>query len=156
MCDDPDSDNKIDKATRDWSTGIYATAATKAALTGLITGSFPDPVGIILASGAVPYFLLCHESSGEGYAMAGIEMNGNELAGKSLIATVFPAPPATGVSFAAGEGIALLPSGKPSIDEETQRMISDICHELCTDYDLPADLVVTISVPGAAGIALVA
>ncbi|MBU2327103.1 MAG: cobalt-precorrin-5B (C(1))-methyltransferase, partial [Alphaproteobacteria bacterium] len=34
-----------------WTTGACATAATKAAYTALLTGSFPDPVSITLPKG---------------------------------------------------------------------------------------------------------
>jgi hypothetical protein len=36
---------------RGWTTGACATAATKAALTALLTGEFPDPVEITLPRG---------------------------------------------------------------------------------------------------------
>ncbi|MEC9343324.1 MAG: cobalt-precorrin-5B (C(1))-methyltransferase, partial [Pseudomonadota bacterium] len=39
---------------RGWTTGACATAATKAALTALLTGSFPDPVAITLPKGETP------------------------------------------------------------------------------------------------------
>lgn len=154
MSDEINSDNKNDEPARDWATGTYATAATKAALIALITGEFPDPVGIILSSGEVPYFLLCYEGLGDGYAMAGIEMSGETQAGKSIIATVYPAPHLTGVEFHAGDGVASLASGAVSIDTETRSMISEICDDICTEYGLPSDLVVTISIPGATNIAI--
>lgn len=51
---------------RGWTTGACATAATKAALTALITGEFPDPVGIILPKGKYPI----SSSPMKGWAMA--------------------------------------------------------------------------------------
>ncbi len=81
---------------RGWTTGACATAATKAALTALITGEFPDPVGIILPKGEVPYFQLEYEGLGEGYAMAGIIKDAGDdpdvTHGATIISTVFPAP----------------------------------------------------------------
>ncbi|HXC13165.1 MAG TPA: cobalt-precorrin-5B (C(1))-methyltransferase, partial [Stellaceae bacterium] len=37
---------------RGWTTGACATAATKAAFIGWITGEFPDPIEILLPRGA--------------------------------------------------------------------------------------------------------
>ena len=49
---------------RGWTTGACATAATKAALTGLLTGEFPDPVEITLPKGETPSFALARERIG--------------------------------------------------------------------------------------------
>ena len=43
---------------RGWTTGACATAATKAALTALLTGAFPDPVEIVLPKGERIHFPL--------------------------------------------------------------------------------------------------
>ncbi len=48
-----------------WTTGACATAATKAALTALITGEFPDPVEITLPRGETPAFSLAFETLGD-------------------------------------------------------------------------------------------
>ena len=46
---------------RGWTTGACATAATKAAFTALLSGRFPDPVGIRLPKGETPDFALALE-----------------------------------------------------------------------------------------------
>jgi cobalt-precorrin-5B (C1)-methyltransferase len=51
---------------RGWTTGACATAATKAALTALVTGEFPDPVEITLPKGEQPAFPLARERNGDG------------------------------------------------------------------------------------------
>jgi len=149
---------------RGWTTGACATAATKAALTALITGEFPDPVGIILPKGEVPYFQLEYEGLGEGYAMAGIVKDAGDdpdvTHGATIISTVFPAPPGTGIVFQAGEGVGtvtrpglqILP-GEAAINPTPRRMMTEICEQICAEYGLPADLVITISVPGGEEIA---
>ena len=53
---------------RGWTTGACATAATKAAYTALLTGTFPDPVSITLPKGEQPDFALTHESLRDGEA----------------------------------------------------------------------------------------
>ncbi|MHC5308089.1 cobalt-precorrin-5B (C(1))-methyltransferase [Bartonella sp. LJL80] len=141
-----------------WTTGACATAATKAALTALITGEFPDPVGIILPKGDVPYFQLALESLGEGYAIAGIIKDAGDdpdvTHGATIISTVHPAPPDSGIIFRAGEGVGTvtkaglpLAVGEPAINPVPRQMMRAICEEICAEYGLPADLVITISVP---------
>ncbi len=155
-----DPNKKLGKSElrRGWTTGACATAATKAALTALITGEFPDPVGIILPKGEVPYFQLAYEGLGEGYAMAGIVKDAGDdpdvTHGATIISTVFPAPPGTGVVFRAGEGVGTvtraglpIPPGEAAINPVPRRMMTEICEEICAEYGLPADLVITISVP---------
>ena len=46
-----ESRDKGESLRRGWTTGACATAATKAALTALVTGDFPDPVTITLPQG---------------------------------------------------------------------------------------------------------
>ena len=66
MTDEPDAGlAKPDGALRrGWTTGACATAATKAALTALLTGEFPDPVTIRLPKGEEPAFALALEKRG--------------------------------------------------------------------------------------------
>ncbi|MDZ7599958.1 MAG: cobalt-precorrin-5B (C(1))-methyltransferase, partial [Hoeflea sp.] len=63
---------------RGWTTGACATAATKAALTALITGEFPDPVDITLPNGEQPAFALARESLAGLNAMAGINTDAGD------------------------------------------------------------------------------
>ncbi len=57
---------------RGWTTGACATAATKAALTALLTGDFPDPVEIALPKGERPAFPLARTELNETTAFAAI------------------------------------------------------------------------------------
>jgi cobalt-precorrin-5B (C1)-methyltransferase len=164
MSDEPDAGmRKPDESSerplrRGWTTGACATAATKAALIGLITGEFPDPVAIILPKGEVPHFQLAIESIGDGYAMAGIVKDAGDdpdvTHGATIISTVFPAPPGSGIQFVAGEGVGTvtlpglpIPPGEAAINPVPRAMMTKICEEICAEYDLPADVVITISVP---------
>lgn len=127
------------------SLGARATAAAKSALLALITGEFVDPVGIILPEGDVPYFQLSYESIGEYYATAGIawhETNEEEAAELTVISTVFPAPPGSGIMFQTGDGVT-----ETDIDPLTRQLTIRICEEICSEHQLPTDLVITISVP---------
>ncbi|SDN96230.1 cobalt-precorrin-5B (C1)-methyltransferase [Phyllobacterium sp. OV277] len=164
MSDEPDAGmRKPDDASptplrRGWTTGACATAATKAALIALITGEFPDPVAIILPKGEVPHFPLALESIGDGYAIAGIVKDAGDdpdvTHGATIISTVYPAAPGSGIQFVAGDGVGTvtLPGlpiqpGEAAINPVPRAMMTAICEEICAQYELPADLVITISVP---------
>lgn len=147
-----------------WTTGACATAATKAALTALVTGTFPDPVGIILPKGDVPWFPLEIASLGDGYATAGIVKDAGDdpdvTHGATIIATVYPARPGQGVVFVAGEGVGTvtrpglpIAAGEAAINPVPRQLMRNVVEELCAHYGLPADVVITISVPGGEDIA---
>lgn len=149
---------------RGWTTGACATAATKAALTAIITGAFPDPVEIELPKGETPSFALAFETLGDGYASAGIVKDAGDdpdvTHGATIISTVTPAPPGTGIEFAAGNGVGMvtkaglpIPPGDAAINPVPRRMMSEIVQSICAEHGLPADVVITITVPGGAEIA---
>ena len=161
MDDEPDAgERKPDRPLRTgWTTGACATAATKAALVALITGEFPDPVTITLPKGETPSFPLAFETLADGYATAGVVKDAGDdpdvTHGAIVLSTVFPAPPGNGITFAAGEGVGTvtrpglpIPPGEPAINPVPREMMRAVCEEACGEAGLPADLVVTISVPG--------
>ncbi len=57
---------------RGWTTGACATAATKAALTSLITGDLSNSVSIILPKGEQPEFELFKTENGDDFSTASI------------------------------------------------------------------------------------
>ncbi len=149
---------------RGWTTGACATAATKAALTGLITGEFPDPVAILLPRGEVPHFPLCYEALNDAGAFAGIVKDAGDdpdvTHGATIISHVIPLPPGSGVVFRAGEGVGMvtkaglpIPPGEPAINPVPRQMMRDIIGEICAEHLLPPDVQVTISIPGGEEIA---
>ncbi len=149
---------------RGWTTGACATAATKAALTALITGEFPDPVAILLPKGDAPHFALCYEAINDAGAIAGIIKDAGDdpdvTHGATIISTVRPLPPGSGIVFKAGDGVgtvtrAGLPiePGEAAINPVPRKMMRDIVEEICGTHGLPADVLITISVPGGEEIA---
>lgn len=156
-----DDDNIEDDGTelqRGWTTGACATAATKAALSALITGEFPDPVAILLPKGEVPHFPLAIESLGEGYAVAGVIKDAGDdpdvTHGAMVVSSVRPMPPDSGIIFKAGEGVGMvtknglpIPKGEPAINPVPRKMMTDIVEEICATHGLPADLEIRISIP---------
>ena len=149
---------------RGWTTGACATAATKAALTALLTGQFPDPVTITLPKGETPAFPLAHETSGPGFAEAGIVKDAGDdpdvTHGATIIARVEPGPPGSGVVFRAGDGVGMVtkaglpvPPGEPAINPVPRAMMTAVIGELAASHAIAADFIVTISVPGGEAIA---
>jgi cobalt-precorrin-5B (C1)-methyltransferase len=167
MTDTPETAriDKPDAALRTgWTTGACATAATKAALTALITGEFPDPVEITLPRGETPAFPLAFETLGDGYAMAGIVKDAGDdpdvTHGAIVVAAVRPLPPESGIRFRAGEGVGTVTKpglpvevGEPAINPVPRAMMMAEAVALCEEAGLPADLEITISVPGGQALA---
>ncbi|MCQ2003903.1 cobalt-precorrin-5B (C(1))-methyltransferase [Rhizobium sp. NRK18] len=149
---------------RGWTTGACATAASKAALIALITGEFPDPVTIRLPKGEEPAFPLAFESLGDGYAVAGIVKDAGDdpdvTHGATIIAMARPLPPGSGIRFAAGDGVGTVTKpglpiavGEPAINPVPRKMMTEMAEEICAEFGLPADLMITISIPGGEEIA---
>ena len=150
---------------RGWTTGACATAATKAALIGLITGEFPDPVAIVLPKGEAPHFPLCYEAINDGGAFAGIVKDAGDdpdvTHGATIISNVVPLPPGSGIVFCAGDGVGTvtkaglpIPPGEAAINPVPRQMIRDVIGEICAEHQLPPDIRVTITIPGGQELAL--
>jgi cobalt-precorrin-5B (C1)-methyltransferase len=144
---------------RGWTTGACATAATKAALTALLTGDFPDPVTIRLPKGETPSFALATEEPGNGFARAGIVKDAGDdpdvTHGATIVSTVRFGAPGNGVTFRAGEGVGTvtrpgLPvgAGEAAINPVPRAMMREVVETLCAEHGRPADIEITISVPG--------
>ena len=149
---------------RGWTTGACATAAAKSAMTALLTGSFPDPVSIVLPKGETPAFVLALEELSDARARAGIVKDAGDdpdvTHGATIIAEVAFGAPGSGIVFAAGEGVGMvtraglpLPPGEPAINPVPRQMISAELKMLCRAHGKPADVLVTISIPNGASIA---
>jgi len=149
---------------RGWTTGACATAATKAALTALLTGSFPDLVSITLPKGEKPSFALAREAFGPDYAEAGIVKDAGDdpdvTHGATIIARVARASPGTGIAFRAGDGVGTVTKaglpiapGEPAINPVPRAMMTAEVESLCAEYGVAPDFEITISVPGGQALA---
>ncbi|MEO6501339.1 MAG: cobalt-precorrin-5B (C(1))-methyltransferase [Jatrophihabitantaceae bacterium] len=138
-----------------WTTGACATAATTAAYTALLTGSFPDPVRITLPKGQQPAFALAREQLGDGWASASIVKDAGDdpdvTHGALITATVRPGPSGSGVGFVAGPGVGTvtkaglpLAVGEPAINPVPRQLMTAAVTELAGGT-VP-DLVIEISV----------
>lgn len=143
---------------RGWTTGACATAATKAAYTALVTGSFPDPVEILLPKGERPAFALALEDHGDRWASAGIVKDAGDdpdvTHGALIIATVRRGVRGTGVVFRAGKGVGTvtrpglpIPPGEPAINPVPRALMRAVVTELADALGGPHDVEIEISVP---------
>ena len=152
------------KLRRGWTTGACATAATRAAYTALLTGSFPDPVVIALPGGQQPAFVLARERLGEDYALAGIVKDAGDdpdvTHGALIISTVRKGPRGTGTVFRAGEGVGRvtkpglpLAVGDPAINPVPRAMMRDTVMDVARTHGDGGDVEVEISIPGGSELA---
>jgi cobalt-precorrin-5B (C1)-methyltransferase len=143
---------------RGWTTGACATGAARAAFEALLTGLFPDPVPVALPKGLRPEFVLATQELGADFARAGIVKDAGDdpdvTHGALIVATVRLAPPGTGVSFKAGEGVGMvtrpglpLPVGEPAINPAPRAMIRANLEEVAARVGAGVDAIVEISVP---------
>ncbi len=140
-----------------WTTGACATAATTAAYTALLTGEFPDPVGITLPKGQQPTFALAVEELDENHAQAGVVKDAGDdpdvTHGALVRATVRHGDPGTGVAFRAGPGVGTvtkpglpLEVGEPAINPVPRQMIREHVARVAAAYHGIGDVSVEISV----------
>src|SRR6516165_11612588 len=152
--------HEIRPLRRGWTTSACAAAAARAAFAALVSGRFPDPVAIRLPRGRTASFPLALAELGEGRARAGILKDAGDdpdvTHGALIIADVAWAAPASGIGFAAGEGVGTvtcaglaLAVGEPAINPAPRAMISAALSEAAEeDGAPPPDLTVTIAIPG--------
>jgi len=149
---------------RGWTTGACAAAATKAAYTALLTGTFPDPVSIRLPKGEAPAFALAVEARGEGWARAGIVKDAGDdpdvTHGATVIATVRRGASGSGIVFRAGEGVGTVtlpglpvPPGEPAINPVPRRMMTEAIAELAAAHGVLGDVEIEIAIPGGEALA---
>ena len=150
---------------RGWTTGACATAATKAALTALLTGDFPDPVQITLPKGETPSFPLARETVTENHAMAGIIKDAGDdpdvTHGALVMATVRRLPEASGIVFKAGTGVGMVtraglpvPVGEPAINPVPRSMMTGVVTSLCAQHGISPDIEIEVAIENGAELAL--
>jgi cobalt-precorrin-5B (C1)-methyltransferase len=150
---------------RGWTTGACATAAARAAYLALVSGHFPDPVAIALPRGGSASFPLALAELGADRARAGVVKDAGDdpdvTHGALVIAEIAPAPPSSGIAFAAGEGVGTvtraglqLAVGEPAINLAPRAMIRAALEAIATAHGLPPpDLTATFSIPGGEALA---
>lgn len=158
------SEKPAGKLRTGWTTGACAAAASKSAYAALLTGTFLDPVGIVLPKGETPEFALERRDRGEDWASAGIRKDAGDDPDVThhavIISTVRHGAQGAGVTFRAGEGVgtvtrAGLPiaPGEPAINPVPRLMIEQAMADIALERGLALDVDVEISVPGGAELA---
>lgn len=143
---------------RGWTTGACATAATKAAYVGLVSGRFPDPVEITLPAGTVA-FALATEQLRDGAATAGVVKDAGDdpdvTHGALVLATVRRAHLGTGVAFRAGAGVGTVTKpglpvavGEPAINPVPRAMMRAALAEAAAALHDRDDVTVEIGIRG--------
>jgi cobalt-precorrin-5B (C1)-methyltransferase len=149
---------------RGWTTGTCAAAASRAAYEALLTGTFPDPVPVLLPDGARPSFALAVSEFGPGFARAGIVKDAGDdpdvTHGALILATVRLAALGSGIVFQAGEGVGTvtrpglpLPPGEPAINPVPREMVRTAIAEVAALHGGNVDVTVELSIPGGEKIA---
>lgn len=147
---------------RGWTTGACATAALKAALTGLWGAAIPGRVTITLPKGETPTFDIVGPLTGDGWAEAGVIKDAGDDPDVTHGATIRVRVTASdgGVVFRAGEGVGTvtkpglpIPPGEPAINPVPRAMMDEVVAEMASLHGMSPDVEITISVPGGAAIA---
>jgi len=150
---------------RGWTTGACATAATKAALTALLSGDFPDPVQITLPKGETPSFPLAREALAKDHAMAGIIKDAGDdpdvTHGALVMASVRRLSDGAGSVFKAGPGVGTvtraglpIPPGEAAINPVPRRMMSEVVTAHCDAHGIAPDIEIEIAIENGAELAL--
>ena len=141
---------------RGWTTGACATAATKAALTALISGQFPDPVQITLPKGQTPSFVLTFEGLEDGYAQAGIIKDAGDdpdVTHGALVISTVRFVDDEGIFFKGGEGVGIVTKaglpigvGEPAINPVPRKMMRAVVEELIQAHGITRGVEIEISI----------
>jgi cobalt-precorrin-5B (C1)-methyltransferase len=141
-----------------WTTGACATAATTAAYTALLTGTFPDPVEIELPKGHRPAFALDRTELTPGVAAtAGVIKDAGDdpdvTHGALILATVRPGTLGDGVTFVAGPGVGTvtkpglpLEVGEPAINPVPRGLMRAAVAEVAGRHGGGGDVILELSV----------
>ncbi|MFO1047166.1 MAG: cobalt-precorrin-5B (C(1))-methyltransferase [Geminicoccaceae bacterium] len=144
---------------RGWTTGACAAAAAKAAFGALAGLGFADPVTIRLPRGGTASFALAERELAADVATAAVVKDAGDdpdvTHGCTVRVTVRRSKAGAGLTFHAGPGVGTVtrpglqvPAGEPAINPVPRQMIRDGIAELADAAGVPADVTVTVSIPG--------
>jgi cobalt-precorrin-5B (C1)-methyltransferase len=150
---------------RGWTTGACATAATAAAYRALLTDVFPRSVTIHLPRGQTPTFNLASGVIGDSYARASIIKDAGDdpdvTHGAEIISEVRRAPPGTGISFQAGQGVGTvtlpglpLDVGESAINPVPRKMMAAVIDDIASEFSDSGDVEIILSIPDGEKLAL--
>ena len=148
-----------------WTTGTCATAAVNAAYMALLTGAFPDRVSVVTPGGKEADLEMAFTDQGKDWAKAGIIKDAGDdpdvTHGAMIIACLQQGLPQSGVTFTRGDGVGLITKpglpiavGEPAINPVPRQMMTEAIDQLAMALNGPRDIIIEISVPDGAKIAL--
>ena len=148
-----------------WTTGTCATAAVNAAYTAMVTGAFPERVSVITPGGKEADLEVAFTDQGQDWVKVGIIKDAGDdpdvTHGAMIIACLRQGLPQSGVTFTGGDGIGLITKpglpiavGEPAINPVPRQMMAEAIEQLAAALDGPRDIIIEISVPDGAKIAL--
>lgn len=128
---------------------------------GFWGGVVPKSVGITLPKGETPEFAIAQSDLGGGWAEAAVTKDAGDdpdVTHGALIKVRVSS--GKGIEFAAGEGVGTVTKaglpieiGEPAINPVPRQMMRGIVEELAKELGQPADIKITISIPGGVEIA---
>lgn len=128
---------------------------------GFWGGVVPKSVGIILPKGETPEFAIAQSDLGDGWAEAAVTKDAGDdpdVTHGALIKVRVSS--GKGIEFAAGDGVGTVTKaglpieiGEPAINPVPRQMMRGIVEELAKELGQPADVKITISIPGGVEIA---
>ncbi|WP_287960151.1 cobalt-precorrin-5B (C(1))-methyltransferase CbiD [Acidiplasma sp.] len=141
-----------------YTTGACATAATKAALIGLITGNIPDEVTIELPVKKNAVFKISHKRLENDYAEASVLKDGGDdpdvTTGLFIYSRVYMSPGkdikilgGKGIGVVTREGLPVRP-GNSAINPVPMRMIRGTAMKVLNDHGINNGLSILIYAPG--------
>lgn len=148
---------------RGWTTGACATAALKAALEGLFTGTIPHVVQIALPRGETPEFRIERSRLADGLAEASVIKDAGDdpdvTHGAEIVVRVRHRDQ-PGVAFVAGDGVGRVTRpglpigvGEAAINPVPRRMMQAVVDEAADLHGGLPDVEIEISVPGGQSLA---
>jgi cobalt-precorrin-5B (C1)-methyltransferase len=129
-----------------------------------VTGRCPDPADIRLPNGARTAFAIATIEVRDGAATAGVVKDAGDdpdvTHGTLIKATVIVGPPASGVTFRAGEGVGMvtrpglpIPPGDPAINPVPRDMMRWAVAEVAERFGASGDVMIEIAIPGGEALA---
>ncbi len=110
---------------RGWTTGACATAASKAAFIGLVTGKCPDIVTIKLPNGQSPKFNIAYQDVTQQSVSAGVIKDAGDdpdvTDGLLIISKIVKRNDQNGINFKAGHGVGTITLPGLPLDVENQQ-----------------------------------
>ena len=151
---DHESYEETKELRRGWTTGACATAASKAAYIGLLTGQIPNEIEILLPGGQKPVFRIIESNLSNSTATAAVKKDAGDDPDVTHGAIVrVTTRSADGLEFIAGDGVGIISKpglpisiGEPAINPGPRKMIEKNLQIVAEQHTLDLNVSVEISI----------